>query len=73
MSRFIEGERREQATLFPERIDDYISQENPVRVVNAFVDELNLFKLGFESVQPKATGRPACIFRPMVNTHTGAL
>jgi transposase len=59
MSRFIEGERREQATLFPERIDDYISQENPVRVVNAFVDELNLFKLGFESVQPKATGRPA--------------
>lgn len=59
MSRFIEGERREQATLFPERIDDYISQENPVRVVNAFVDELNLFELGFESVQPKATGRPA--------------
>lgn len=59
MSRFIEGENREQSTLFPERIDEYISEENPVRVVDAFVDELNLFELGFESAQPKSTGRPA--------------
>ena len=48
MSRFIEGENREQSTLFPERIDEYISEENPVRVVDAFVDQLNLFELGFE-------------------------
>jgi transposase len=55
MSRFIEGVNREQSTLFPERIDEYISDENPVRVV----DEFNLFELGFESAQPKSTGRPA--------------
>lgn len=59
MSRFIEGDHREQSTLFPERIEDYICEENPVRVVDAFVDELNLFELGFASAKPKATGRPA--------------
>ena len=59
MSRFIEGVHREQSTLFPERIDDYITEENPVRVIEAFVDELDLFELGFNSAQPKATGRPA--------------
>ncbi len=59
MSRFIEGEHREQATLFPDRIEDYITEENPVRVVDAFVEELDLFKLGFTSAEPKATGRPA--------------
>jgi len=59
MSRFIEGEHRQQSTLFPERIEDYISEENPVRVIDVFVDELNLFELGFSSAEPKATGRPA--------------
>ena len=59
MSRFIEGDHREQSTLFPERIEDYISEENPVRVVDVFVDELDLFELGFTSAEPKATGRPA--------------
>ena len=59
MSRFIEGVHREQSTLFPERIDDYITEENPVRVIEAFVDELDLFELGFNSAQPKVTGRPA--------------
>ena len=59
MSRFIEGEHRQQSTLFPERIEDYISEENPVRVIDVFVDELDLFELGFSSVEPKATGRPA--------------
>ena len=59
MSRFIEGENREQSTLFPERIDDYISDENPIKLVDAFVDRLNLLELGFESVEPKLTGRPA--------------
>ena len=59
MSRFIEGENREQSTLFPERIDDYISDENPIKLVDAFVDRLNLLELGFESAQPKSTCRPA--------------
>ena len=59
MSRFIEGDHRQQSTLFPDRIEDYISEDNPVRVVDAFVDELNLFELGFTSAEPKSTGRPA--------------
>jgi transposase len=59
MSRFIKGQHRQQATLFPERIEDYITEENPVRFIDAFVNKLNLFELGFASVEPKATGRPA--------------
>ena len=59
MRRFIEGEHRQQSILFPERIEDYITQENPVRVIDAFVDELDLLELGFSSIEPNATGRPA--------------
>ncbi len=59
MSRFVEGEHRHQSTLFPELLDDYISEDNSVRVVDAFVDELDLLALGFERAQPKDTGRPA--------------
>jgi len=59
MSRFIKGENRHQCTLLPELLDDYIAADNSVRVVEAFVDELNLFELGFTRVQPKQTGRPA--------------
>lgn len=59
MRRFIEGVHREQSTLFPERIEDYVSDDNPVRVIDIFIDELNLLELGFESAEPKATGRPA--------------
>jgi transposase len=59
MKRFIEGESRTQATLFPERLDDWIAEDNPVRAVDAFVDELDLVKLGFEGAEPAATGRPA--------------
>ena len=59
MKRFIEGEDRTQSTLFPERLDDYIGEDNPVRVIDVFVDELNLRKLGFERVEPHSTGRPA--------------
>ncbi len=54
---FIEGEARIQATLFPELLDDYITKENPVRVIDAFVDNSNLAKLGFKGVAAK-TGRP---------------
>jgi transposase len=57
MSGFIEGESRTQATMFPERIDDYVAEENTVRVIDVFVDELDLSGLGFKTV-PEATGRP---------------
>ena len=58
MKRFIEGESRTQSTLFPEALDDYIAEDNAVRVVDVFVDELELGGLGFERVEPEATGRP---------------
>ncbi|MDR6610478.1 transposase [Pseudomonas synxantha] len=50
MKRFIEGEARAQVTLLPECLDDYITEENPVRVVDVFVDELDMGALGFEGV-----------------------
>ena len=59
MSRFIEGEARSQSLLFPERLDDWIEEENPVRVIDAFVDELDMKALGFEGAIPAETGRPA--------------
>jgi len=58
MKCFIEGENRYQSTLFPERLDDYIAEDNAVRVVDAFVDKLDLLSLGFEGVQASDTGRP---------------
>jgi transposase len=58
MKRFIEGEDRRQGTLLPEYLDDYVSEENPVRVIDVFVDELDLEALGFDGVVPEATGRP---------------
>lgn len=59
MSRFVEGENRHQSTLFPELLDNYISEDNSVRLVDFFVDELDLLGLGFNGVMPKATGRPS--------------
>jgi transposase len=59
MKRFIECEDRNQSTLFPETLDDYIAEDNPVRVIDVFVDELDLAQLGFGRVEPKETGRPA--------------
>ena len=59
MKRFIEGEDRTQITLLPECLDDYVADDNPVRVVEVFVDELDLRGLGFDGVDPAATGRPA--------------
>src|SRR5579864_615314 len=58
MKRFIEGEDRRQATLLPDCLEDYVSDDNPVRVIEAFIDELDLKALGFEGVVPEATGRP---------------
>ena len=59
MKRFIEGEDRSQITLFPDRLEDYVAEDNPVRVVDAFVDQLDLFGLGFRRVNPRVTGRPS--------------
>jgi transposase len=59
MKRFIQGEHRGQGTLLPESLDDYISDTNPVRAVDVFVDELDLVNLGFEGAIPADTGRPA--------------
>ena len=61
MKRFVEGEDRTQSTLFPERLDDYIGEENPVRVIEAFIDELDLKVLGFEGIEPRTTGRHASL------------
>jgi len=58
MKRFVEGVDRGQGTLFPERLEDWIGADNPVRVIDAFVDELDLGGLGFGRVVPRATGRP---------------
>ncbi len=59
MKRFIEGADRGQATLFPECLADWIDEDNPVRVIDAFVDRLDLGELGFSGVDPKDTGRPS--------------
>ena len=59
MKRFIEGIDRTQSTLFPDRLEDWIGEDNPVRVVDVFVDELDLCSLGFGRVAPRATGRPS--------------
>src|SRR5580698_5389893 len=59
MKRFIEGEDRRQATLLPASLEDYVTEDNPVRVVDVFIDELDLEALGFSGVAPEVTGRPA--------------
>ena len=59
MKRFIAGQDRTQSTLLPELLDEYITEENPVRVIDLFVDQLDLASLGFEGVVPADTGRPA--------------
>jgi transposase len=59
MGRFVEGTDREQSTLFPEYLEDWIGEDNPVRVIDVFVDELDLTELGFNGVNPEVTGRPS--------------
>ncbi len=59
MKRFIEGVDRTQSTLFPDRLEDWIGEDNAVRVVDVFVDELDLGGLGFGRIAPRATGRPS--------------
>lgn len=59
MRRFVEGVDRGQSTLLPECLNDWVDENNPVRVIDAFVDALNLAELGFEGAEPEATGRPS--------------
>ncbi|RKQ61073.1 IS4 family transposase [Vogesella indigofera] len=59
MTRFVQGKNRSQAALLPVLLDDYVGEDNPVRIVDAFVEQLDLRGLGFAGVDPKATGRPS--------------
>src|SRR3954466_9161781 len=59
MKRFVEGIDRGQSTLLPECVEDWISEDNPVRVIDVFVDGLDLGEMAFEGIDPAATGRPA--------------
>ena len=59
MGRFVEGTGRGQTTLFPECLEDWICEDNPVRAVDVFVDRLDLSELKFGGVDPEATGRPS--------------
>ena len=59
---FIEGRDRTQSVLFPEQLDDWIHEDSTVRVIDVFIEGLDLRKLGFDRAQPSATGRPG--YRP---------
>jgi transposase len=59
MKRFVEGEDRKQAVLLPEYLEDFVTVDNPVRVDDVFVDELDLHDLGFDGMAPAITGRPS--------------
>jgi len=68
MSKFIKGQDRSQGTLFPERLDDYVEEENPVRVIDVFVDDLDISGLGFKA-EPAHTGRPGYDPRTMLKLY----
>jgi transposase len=68
VGRFVEGEDRTQVTLLPECLDDFIAEDNPVRIIDAFVEELELISLGFQSAAPAATGRPSYYPHPALGT-----
>ena len=73
MARYVEGWNRSQSFLLPECVDDYVDENNPVRVVDAFVDELDLAKLGFGRAVPAQTGRPAYHPAVMLKLYVGYL
>ena len=58
MKRFIEGECRTQAVLFPEKLDDWIGEDNPVRAIDAFVGEIDVKRLGLRAPSPPSLGDP---------------
>src|SRR5438552_16099527 len=65
MKGFVQGADRQQTTLLPECLDDWVDESNPVRAVDVFVDALELRELGFDGVTPAATGRPGYHPAPM--------
>jgi len=69
MKRFIEGSDRSQISLFPERLEDYVADDNPVRVVDGFVDQLDLSGLSFRQVDPSVTGRPGYYRSDLLKLH----
>ncbi len=69
MKRFIEGENRFQSTLFPESLEDYIADDNAVRVVDAFINKLELKQLGFDRAEPSETGRPGYLPATMLKIY----
>ena len=69
MRRFVEGLDRGQSALFPECLEDWIDEGNPVRVIDVFVDELDLGELGFSGVDPEITGRPSYQHQRQGATH----
>jgi len=69
MKRFIEGENRFQSTLFPESLEDYIAKDNSIRIVDAFVDKLDLKELGFARAEPSDTGRPGYLPATMLKIY----
>jgi transposase len=68
MSGFIEGENRFQSTLFPERVDDYVEEDSVVRVIDVFIDRLDISGLGFNA-EPAETGRPGYHPRTMLKIY----
>jgi transposase len=68
MSGFIEGESRSQSTLFPERVDDYVAEDSPVRVIDFFIDGLDISGLGFKA-EAADTGRPGYHPRTMLKIY----
>ena len=69
MKRFIEGENRFQSTLFPESLEDYIAEDNSIRVVDAFINKLDLKQLGFDRAEPSDTGRPGYLPATMLKIY----
>ena len=69
MKRFIEGENRFQCTLFPESLEDYIAEDNSIRVVDAFINKLDLKQLGFDRAEPSDTGRPGYLPATMLKIY----
>ncbi len=60
MKRFIEGTDRNQVMLLPESVDDYVGGDNPVRIVEAFVEQLDLREMGFEGADPLRLSQSPC-------------
>src|ERR1700733_10276320 len=69
MQGFVQGADRQQTTLFPECLDDWVDESNSIRAVDVFVDALDLRNLGFDGIDPAATGRPAYHPSPMLKLY----